>query len=233
MKTSLVTPNTAGIESTANTTSVASMTTSTISSGVAKSLPSWRVKKCVPTYSGVTRTKRRNSAQHRVLLRVRLLVAAAHQAHRGEDQERAEDVHDEVEVREQRGADGDEEAARDQRADDSPEQHAVLQVRGHREVRERHQEHEQVVDGQRLLDQPGLEELQRAIGAAVKVDAEVEQQRHADPDRRPDRRLARADDVRLAVKHAEVQRQHDEHDSAEHHPRHRLPRDHRGLTSRR
>ena len=58
---------------------------------------------------------------------------------------------------------GDEDAARDQRADDSPEQHAVLQVRRHREVRERHQEDEQVVDGQRLLDQPRLEELQRAI----------------------------------------------------------------------
>jgi hypothetical protein len=171
--------------------------------------------------------------EHRVLLRVGFLLAAAHQAHGGEDQKRPEDVHDEVEVREQRGADGDEEAAGDQRADDSPEQDAVLQVRGHGEVRKRHQEHEQVVDGQRLLDQPRLEELQRAIGAAVKVDAQVEEQRHADPDRRPDRGLARADDVRLAVKHAEIQREHHEHDGAEHHPRHRFPRDHRGLTSRR
>ena len=39
MNTLLVTPKTAGIESTANTTSVASMTTSTISSGVAYSAP--------------------------------------------------------------------------------------------------------------------------------------------------------------------------------------------------
>ena len=76
MNTSLVTPNTAGIESTANTTSVASMTTSTISSGVAYSAPFWRTKKCVPTYSGVSRHEAPEQAQDRVLLGVRLLVAA-------------------------------------------------------------------------------------------------------------------------------------------------------------
>ena len=101
-----MTPNTAGIESTANTTSVASMTTSTISSGVANSLPSWRDEEAArPSYSGVMRHEAAEQPQHRVLLGVRLLVAAAQQAHGGEDQERAEDVHDEVEVREQRRAD--------------------------------------------------------------------------------------------------------------------------------
>ena len=87
MNTSLVTPNTAGIESTANTTSVASMTTSTISSGVAYSLPSWRTKKCVPVVLGVTRHEAPEQPQDRVLLGVRFLVAAAQQAHGGEDQE--------------------------------------------------------------------------------------------------------------------------------------------------
>ena len=46
MNTSRVTPKTAGIESTAKTTSVASMTTSTMSSGVASSRPSRLTMKC-------------------------------------------------------------------------------------------------------------------------------------------------------------------------------------------
>ena len=49
MNTSRVTPKTAGIESTANTTSVASITTSTVRSGVANSLPPCRTKKCAPS----------------------------------------------------------------------------------------------------------------------------------------------------------------------------------------
>ena len=49
MNTLRVTPKTAGIESTANTTSVASITTSTISSGVANSRPSRRTRKCGPS----------------------------------------------------------------------------------------------------------------------------------------------------------------------------------------
>ena len=36
---------------------------------------------------------------------------------------------------------------------------------------------------------------------------------------RPDRRLARADDVRLAVKDAEIEREHDDDDGAEDRPR--------------
>jgi hypothetical protein len=71
----------------------------------------------------------------------------------------------------------------------------VLQPRRHGEVRERGQENEQVVDGERLLDEPGLEELQGAVGSEADVDEDVEQQRQRDPDERSDERLAEVDDA--------------------------------------
>ena len=46
---SLVTPNTAGIESSANTTSVTAMATSATSSGVAMERPLTRVKSRLPS----------------------------------------------------------------------------------------------------------------------------------------------------------------------------------------
>ena len=113
-------------------------------------------------------------------------------------------------------------AARDERAQDPPEQHPVLQVLGHREEGERRQKDEQVVDGERLLDEIGLEELEAAIGPEVEIDAQVEEQRQRDPDERPDRRLARADDMRATVKDAQVERQHHGDHHAEHGPRQRL-----------
>ena len=162
--------------------------------------------------------------QHGVLLGADLLVAAEQQAQRGHDQEDAKDVGDPVERGQQRGADRDEQAPGDERAEDPPEQDAVLEVLGDGEEGERRQKDEQVVDGERFFDEPGLEELQPAIGPGTEVDAEVEEQRHADPDDRPDRRLAAADGVRLAVKDAQVEREHRGDDHAKNHPRQRLAR---------
>ena len=61
MNGSRVTPKIAGIESTANTTSVTSTTTRTRSSGVASRRPSMRVKNLSPSYAPDNGTKRRNS----------------------------------------------------------------------------------------------------------------------------------------------------------------------------
>ena len=167
MKTSRVTPKTAGIESTAKTTSVASMTTST---GEQRASPALAVLAHEEVRALVVGGRRDEPAEQLAATGFRsgceLLVAADQELEAGDDQEDPEDVGHPVERREQRGADRDEDAARDQRAQDPPEQHPVLQVRGHREEREGRQEDEQVVDGERLLDQPGLEELQRPIRAA-------------------------------------------------------------------
>ena len=76
---------------------------------------------------------------------------------------------------------GDHDGAHDQRAENAPEQHLVLVLRRHREVREQQREHEDVVHAQRFLDQVAGEELQRLLRARVMPDAEIEQQRQRDP----------------------------------------------------
>jgi hypothetical protein len=115
-------------------------------------------------------------------------------------------------------AGGDEGAAHHQRAQDAPEQHAVL-VRGrHGEVGEEEGDDEDVVDRQRLLHQVAGQELQRRLAAREVPDAGVERHRQRDPDGAPRRRLAQAHRVRLAMEHAQVQRQHHEHGGVEAHP---------------
>ena len=129
-----------------------------------------------------------------------------------------------VERGQQRGADRDEDAAGDERAQDPPEEHAVLEILGDGEEGERRQKDEQVVDGERFFDQPGLEELQPAIGSGPKVDAEVEEQRHADPER-PTRSPPRGRARRAPCgERPQIERQHSGHDHAEDRPRQRLAR---------
>ncbi len=61
MNGSAVMARIAGIESTAKTTSVVSMTSSVTNIGVATSLPAWRMKKCCSWYSPVTGMNLRSS----------------------------------------------------------------------------------------------------------------------------------------------------------------------------
>ena len=133
----------------------------------------------------------------------------------GEDQERAEDVDDPGELGDERRAQGDHDGPHDERAEDAPEQHLVLIHRRHREVGEQQREDKDVVHAQRLLDEVAGEELQRLLRAVEVPDAAVEQQRQRHPHDRPGDRLLEGDDVRLAVKDAEVQRQHRQHEHVE------------------
>ena len=57
--------------------------------------------------------------------------------------------------------------AHDDRADDAPEQHAVLIDLRHRERREEDDEDEDVVDRQRLLDEVAGQELERLLAAEL------------------------------------------------------------------
>ena len=68
----------------------------------------------------------------------------------------------------------DEQRAHDQRSDDAPEQHLVLVLTVHAEIREQQQEDEQVVDTEGFLDQVTREKLQRRARAEPNVEAEVE-----------------------------------------------------------
>ena len=99
--------------------------------------------------------------QRRIRLEVGLLPGGQPHLDAGEDQERAEHVQDPVELRDQPGADQDHDGAQHERAEDAEHQHALLVLRRHREVREHQQEHEDVVDRQRLLDQVAGDELER------------------------------------------------------------------------
>ena len=84
------------------------------------------------------------------------------------------------------------------------------------------QEHEQVVHAQRQFDQVAGEEFQSLVVAAPVPDARVEDQRQRDPHRAPGQRLLHADGVRLAVEHAQIQRQHRQHERAETNPNEKL-----------
>ena len=131
-------------------------------------------------------------ADERVALRLDLRLAAQRQLEGGEDQERAEDVHQPVEAVQQRRARADEDAAHDQRAEHPPEEDAALVERRDPEHGEDQHEDEEVIDAEGLLDQIGGEELQRGFRPPPEVDAEVEKERHPDPDRRPQGRRCAA-----------------------------------------
>ena len=131
MNGSRLTARTAGTESTANTTSVASMSTSTANSGVATRLAFRRVNSFWPSYSSVVGTILRTSAHRDVVVVVDLLVlVVAGDLHRGVEQERAEDVQHPLEVLDQRDAGEDEDGAQHEGAEDAPEEHPELVLAG-------------------------------------------------------------------------------------------------------
>ena len=66
----------------------------------------------------------------------------------GDDEQQAEDQEHEREGGDQRGAEGDEDRAHDERGEDAERQHALLVLGGHGERRQDHPEDEQVVDEQ-------------------------------------------------------------------------------------
>jgi hypothetical protein len=101
----------------------------------------------------------------RVLRHVR--VALGHDQHldAGGDQERAEDVEDPVVLLHQRSADADHDAAQHDHRDDAPDQGAVLVLPRDREEGEDQADDEDVVDGQRLLDEEAGEVGQAGMRA--------------------------------------------------------------------
>jgi hypothetical protein len=83
------------------------------------------------------------------------------------------------------GTGGDECAAEHQGADDAEEQHAVLELPRDGEVGEDDRPDEDVVDGERLLDQIAGEVLLTELGAVQPPDADAERDAERDPDHGP------------------------------------------------
>ena len=126
-----------------------------------------------------------------------------------------------MELGEQRRAGQDEDRAQHERADDAPEQHPVLELAGDREVGEDDQEDEQVVDRERVLDQVAGDELEPDAGAELPEQPPREQRGEPDTEADPEHRLARLDDVGLAIEDAEVEHQDGEHPGEEDGPEQR------------
>jgi hypothetical protein len=128
----------------------------------------------------------------------------------------------------QERAERDEEGAEDQGSEDAVEEDAVLIAGRHAEVPEDEDEHEDVVDGKRVLDEvagqeleghppgrfPGIEaghreeaRVLREVPQAVGEERRVEQERQGDPGRAPDDRLPEPHRPCLAVEDPEIQRE--------------------------
>ncbi len=163
MNVSVVTPNTAGIESTAKITSAVSMATSTASSGVAMSRPPPGQEPRAVIFLG-HRDDPAQAAPGQPAGRAGM-AAATHHPDRRDQQERAEQVERPAEPLDQGGPGGDEEAAQHERAEHAGEQYPALVGGGHRERLEQQGEHEDVVDAQCLLDQIGGEVLAAGLPA--------------------------------------------------------------------
>jgi len=174
MNGSCVIAKTAGIESTANTTSLTSTRSGLPASGVAKRRPSRRTKKRVPSgaaVTGKTRCKSRTTGFRSGRI---LLVAQDQQLGAGDGQDGTEDIHRPGKPVHESGSREDESRPHHQRAEDAPEEHLVLADRWHPERGEDHHEHEEVVDGEGLLQKVSGGEFQRPFRAEPGVDEECE-----------------------------------------------------------
>ncbi len=171
-----------------------------------------------------------NEAQRRVVRQIGLLPGRPPHLDAGEHQEGAEHVQDPVELRDQPGADQDQDCAQHDRTQYADHQHTLLVFRQHREEGEHHQEDEDVVHRQCLFDEVTGDELHRlGVGLFVAVEAaEVppqpadKQERHQHPDQRPDAGLFHADAVRaLLAQREEIDRQRRDHEHGENSPQQR------------
>ena len=117
----------------------------------------------------------------RVRFRIDVVLALGGHADPGEDQERAEHVDDPVELLNQVGAGDDHRAAHHQRAENAPEQHAMLIAQRDAEEAEDQDEHEDVVDRERLFNQVAGEVLEAGVASHERIHAGAEQQRQRDP----------------------------------------------------
>ena len=150
-------------------------------------LPFSTTMKCVPRYSGDGRARTRATSRSTGLRSGCTSRVALHeQLDAGEHQEARRRRRSPSGSAASSAAPARMNTARsDERAEDAPEQHAVLAARAApRSTPKIDEEDEEVVDRERLLDQVAGQELERALRAEPEVHADVEDEREADPDAR-------------------------------------------------
>jgi hypothetical protein len=146
---------------------------------------------------------------HEVPVGVDVLLDAAQDPVRQEQQCGTEDVDDEGELLDQCRPAEDRQAAQHERGDDAPEEHARSILHRDAEVGEQQDEDEQVVERERALDQVHGRVDHGVVAAAEEPHQRRHRQAEDQPPDRPDRPLAEA---RLAPagKEAEVDEEEDE-----------------------
>ena len=157
-------------------------------------------------------------AQHRVLVRLDLIIVAGDHPDAGNDQEYSKDVDDPVKLLNEGDAGEDECRAHQKRPHDPPEEDLVLVLRRHPEEGEDHQEDKEIVDTESLFDKITGQELHCWYRSAGIVDKGVEDEREGDPDRTPSQRFTHLDRVRFAMKDSQIEREQPQHDHREKNP---------------
>ena len=135
------------------------------------------------------------------------LVLLPHEAHAGENEEGAEHEQQPFEAVEEGHAGEDEDEPHEQRPEDAPEQHAVLELPGHGEIAEDQRPDEDVVDRQALLDEVAGVVLARRLAPVEAEHDEAEGEADADPHRRLEGGLLGPDGVGPPVEDKEVDEQ--------------------------
>src|SRR3989304_2926048 len=136
----------------------------------------------------------------------------------GEYQECAKDVKDPVELPDERHPDEYQQSSHQQGTDDSPEEDLVLVLCRHFEIRENHQEDEEIVDAQRFFDDEAREELESDLGTLEEVDTGIEEEGKEDPECAPKKRFLDLDFMRLLVEHPQVENKHENDKEIENRP---------------
>ncbi|EGJ78214.1 putative integral membrane export protein [Streptomyces sp. Tu6071] len=142
-----------------------------------------------------------------LLLRLVVLPRLLDELPGGVEQEGAEDVEDPREVLDHRGAREDEEGPQHERDEHADEEHALLELRGDRELRHDQHEDEEIVDAERFLGDESGEELAALLAPREDQQPDTEETGEGDPDDRPDPGLLEGDLVGFASDE-EVDRDH-------------------------
>ena len=131
------------------------------------------------------------------------------------DQQASEDVENPVKPGDQAHPGANKDAAQEQRAQNTPEQNAMLLLLRDREIIEDHEEDEEIIDAERNFQNIAGDELQRSLVPLPEIQDNREPSRQPNIQGAPIKRLSKPDDVAAAVEDAKIQHQHAEHEQVE------------------
>ena len=132
-------------------------------------------------------------------------------AHRGDQQEKAEDVQNEMKPAHQCDAEKDHGAAHDQSTNDSPHQYAMLRARWHPKMGEDEHEHKNVVHAEGVLDQVPGKKIEPVVWPFHTPNDGVKGERDDNPHKAPARRCRHAQFAAAEMESEKIDADGDEH----------------------